>query len=457
MKRRSNRSRECSLAPWSPLRRPPVRSHAQCLPFRGSHAQAAKAIEHANTKLAEFQRILRWVLWPEPDLPRTSTGKVRRKAVADWVAANHTAAAKGISTNAAGKSARKDWLLELIAQITGETPQETADEARLAEDLHVDSLGRAELAAAIEERLQMLPEAGLLEEVATLGELRRLVETNTHPDAALQTDSAPIPRISAESVGDEESKPATFAPENQIEPRAPAAFIYPHWPWLLPVRWLRVAVFETAIRPLVWFLAKPRVIRTGRIDASEPMLIVANHVVSIDTSLMEYALPGPIRRRMAVAMAGEMLEDYRHFRNGQSAKPEGTFFLPGPLFYLLVTAFFNAFPLPRKRDFQRSFAHAGDALDHGFNVLIFPEGAVQENGILARFRPGIGLLVKQSGTSVLPMAMRGVRELIAIERHWFRSGMIELVVGQPIRFSPADSEASITARLHAEVEKLLEG
>jgi long-chain acyl-CoA synthetase len=427
------------------------------LSFRGSHAQAAKAIEHANTKLAEFQRILRWELWPEPDLPRTSTGKVRRKAVADWVAANHTAAAKGISTNAARKSARKDWLLELIAQITGETPQETADEARLAEDLHVDSLGRAELAAAIEERLQMLPEAGLLEEVATLGALRRLVETNTHPDAALQTDSAPIPRISAESVGDEESKPATFAPENQIEPRAPAAFIYPHWPWLLPVRWLRVAVFETAIRPLVWFLAKPRVIRTGRIDASEPMLIVANHVVSIDTSLMEYALPGPIRRRMAVAMAGEMLEDYRHFRNGQSAKSEGTFFLPGPLFYLLVTAFFNAFPLPRKRDFQRSFAHAGDALDHGFNVLIFPEGAVQENGILARFRPGIGLLVKQSGTSVLPMAMRGVRELIAIERHWFRSGMIELVVGQPIRFSPADSEASITARLHAEVEKLLEG
>ncbi len=216
-------------------------------------------------------------------------------------------------------------------------------------------------------------------------------------------------------------------------------------------------MFEIVIRPLIWFLGKPKIILTGPIDAGEPMLIVANHVVSIDTSLMEYALPFPIRKRMAVAMAGEMLEDYRHFRNAQSPRPQGTFLLLGPLIYVLVTAFFNVFPLPRKRDFQRSFAFAGEALDHGFNVLIFPEGAVQEGGVLTRFRPGIGLLVKQSGTAVLPMAMRGVREMKASGRSWFRSGLVELVVGQPIRFSSADSEASITARLHAEVEHLLEG
>ncbi len=152
------------------------------LSFRGSRAQAAEAIEHANKKLAEFQRILRWELWPEPDLPRTSTGKVRRKAVADWVAANHAKVAEANSANGAGKTQGKDWLLLLIEQATGETPEDTADSARLVEDLHVDSLGRAELAAAIEERLQMLPQPGLLEEVATLGELRRLVETNTHPE-----------------------------------------------------------------------------------------------------------------------------------------------------------------------------------------------------------------------------------------------------------------------------------
>jgi len=42
-------------------------------------------------------------------------------------------------------------------------------------------------------------------------------------------------------------------------------------------------------------------------------------------------------------------------------------------------------------------------------------------------------------------------------RGWFRSGEIEVRIGHPIRFSPLESEAAITARLQAEVEKLLEG
>jgi long-chain acyl-CoA synthetase len=187
------------------------------------------------------------------------------------------------------------------------------------------------------------------------------------------------------------------------------------------------------------------------------MLIVANHVTSYDGPFLEYALPGPIRRRMAVAMSGEMLEDYRHFRNPERVRADGRFFPPGPLFYLLLTALFNVFPLPRQRDFQRSFAHAGEALDRGFNVLVFPEGTRSEAGSLARFRPGIGLLVKQSAAPVLPMAMRGLGELKTRRRRWFRSGAIEVRVGRPIRFAPQDSEAAITARLHAEVEKLLNG
>ena len=49
------------------------------------------------------------------------------------------------------------------------------DELRLSEDLHLDSLGRVQLSAAIEERLGIVEGSGLLEEVQTLGELRRLV------------------------------------------------------------------------------------------------------------------------------------------------------------------------------------------------------------------------------------------------------------------------------------------
>jgi long-chain acyl-CoA synthetase len=54
------------------------------------------------------------------------------------------------------------------------------------------------------------------------------------------------------------------------------------------------------------------------------------------------------------------------------------------------------------------------------------------------------------------MAMRGLGDLKARGSGWFRSGKIEVRVGQPIRFGPLDSEPAITARLQEEVGKLLE-
>src|SRR6202020_770091 len=126
------------------------------------------------------------------------------------------------------------------------------------------------------------------------------------------------------------------------------------------------------------------------------------------------------------------------------------FYIFGVPSYYLVTALYNVFPLPKQRDFQASFMHAGKALDHGYNVLIFPEGTLSE-GKLAQFRPGIGLLVKQSDVPVLPMALRGLGELKTRKRRWFRSGTLQVRVGQPIHFPPDATEAAITARLHAEV------
>jgi long-chain acyl-CoA synthetase len=223
---------------------------------------------------------------------------------------------------------------------------------------------------------------------------------------------------------------------------------------------MRAAFVEAVMRPLVSLLAAPRVtlaagLTADALAAQAPMLIVANHVTTYDGPLIEFALPGALRRRIAVAMSGEMLEAYRHFRNLEPAQPNGRFFLPGPLFYFLLTALFNVFPLPRRRDFQPSFAHAGQAMDGGFNVLVFPEGTRSAQGRLAPFRPGIGLLAKQSGAKVLPVAIRGLGELKTGTQRWFRSGAIEVVIGTPLTVAPTDTEASITARLHREVERLM--
>ncbi|MGB7546504.1 MAG: AMP-binding protein [Terracidiphilus sp.] len=463
------------------------------LAVRGAGEQAAKAIERANARLAEFQRVRRWVLWPEPDLPRTSTGKVRRKTVAAWLAGVQAAAA-GDADAKANLTAGGDWLLALIGEIAGETPPGVGDELRLSEDLHLDSLGRVQLAAELEERLGVPPADGALDRAQTLGELRRLVagepirEQRSEPGSEQGPETGDQGRgreeVALPGPGDKNKDAARVGqPEDwagrpdagaRIEDRAGEAersrYIYPHWPWWKPVEWVRTAFQEAVARPLVWLLANPRVVGpwvvgpreptgAGPMPAPklEPMLIVGNHVTAYDGPLVEYALPGAMRRRMAVAMSGEMLEDFRHFRNPERGPGQRRFMLFGPVAYWLLTALFNVFPLPRRRDFQRSFAHAGEALDRGFNVLVFPEGTRSAAGELARFRPGIGLLAKESGTMVLPVAIRGLGELKAGRRGWFRSGTIEVRVGEPLRFGPEETEAAITARLHAEVERLLKG
>jgi long-chain acyl-CoA synthetase len=422
--------------------------------MRGSGDQAYRAIESANARLADYQRLRRWVLWPEPDLPRTSTGKVRRKSVAEWLSKIQSAATPngaGKATNNGAFSASGDWLLGLIAQITGESHRGVGDELRLTEDLHLDSLGRVQLAAAIEDRLGIATQDGMLNGAETLGDLRRMISGGEHAttqNRAMAAIDLPARQTTQQIVIQAETANTNLSHRQR--------HIYPRWPWLFPFQWIRVAFIEAVMRPLVWLLANPRVISPQSIDSDAPLLIVSNHVTTFDGPLIQYALPGALRRKIATAMSGEMLNDYRHFRNPEPLNPNGRFFLPGPLFYFLLTGLFNVFPLPRLRDFQPSFAHAGKAMDRGYHVLVFPEGTRSAAGKLARFRSGIGLLAKQSGAMVLPVALRGLGELKSGDQRWFRSGKIEVRIGTPLRLSPTESEADIAARLHDEVERLLQ-
>ncbi|HTW81133.1 MAG TPA: AMP-binding protein [Terracidiphilus sp.] len=417
------------------------------LAVRGPGEQAAAAVEAANTKLAEYQRIRRWVLYPEPDLPRTSTGKVKRKEVSAWLR-KIEAAKNGRDQHAFGASS--DWLIALIAQITGETYASVGDEQRLTEDLHLDSLGRVQLAASLEESLGIVSSSGLLEEAQTLGDLRKLAAEG-ELGAALRNHE---PRLTTH-----ESPPANLDPRSTVHDTAPAAekrrYVYPLWPWWKPVEWIRIAFVEAIMRPLVWLLANPRVYGPAKPLLPGPMLIIGNHVTTYDGPLIQYALEGRMRRHIAVAMSAEMLDDFRHWRDPEKPRGRQGFYIFGPPAYFLVTALFNVFPLPRQRDFQLSFAHAGRALDRGMNVMVFPEGTRSAEGKLARFRAGIGLLAKESDVPVLPVAIRGLGELKVSGKGWFRSGRLQVHVGEAIRFAPEATEVEITERLHAEVERLL--
>ena len=427
------------------------------LAVRGDEQQAAAAVDRANAKLADFQRVRRWLLWPEPDLPRTSTGKVRRKAVAEWVLNQGSVRS---SMNGSDAAAGGDWLYAMVAEIAGEHPR-GGDELRLDEDFHLDSLGRVQLAAALEERLADAPQEGSVDAARTLGDLRRLAGQARGAETRDQRAEIREQRAQhRERRGEtpttsppagEQTAPAAAPPGQIAAPAEGADFHYPHWPWSKPMQWIRSGFLELIAQPFVWFLGDPKVRVPRNLPVDEPMLIICNHVTAYDGALVEYALPGRMRRHVASAMLGEMLRDYRRFRDPDT----GRFMFFGSAAWFLVTALYNVFPLPRRKDFQRSFAHAGEALDRGYNVLVFPEGTRSAEGELAPFRPGIGLLVKQAQAPVLPVALVGLGELKAKGRGWFRSGKIEVRVGEPLRFGPLDTESAITERLHGAVAALM--
>jgi long-chain acyl-CoA synthetase len=422
--------------------------------FRGSNEQAHQAIVAANRQLAEYQQIHQWRLWPELDLPRTSTGKVRRPKVTEWVNAQHPQSSNGDAT---------DPLLALVLSISHANPGNASDDARLSEDLGLDSLGRVQLQSELEQRLGLILDDVAVERVDTLGDLRRalgLHTTETAPANAAPDPSAPL------SVGPQPAAVPAAPVHVQEEPRKTGEDdIYPRWPWWWPVRLVRSAYIELANQFFVWLLGNPRVERPASfgpdrpadLRPERPMLLVANHVTAYDAALIQYALPGPMRRRVAVAMAGNMLRDFRHMRNvgPQGRAVSRLLDVLGPPTWLLITALYNVFPLPRSAGFRRSFQHAGEALDRGYNVLVFPEGTRTDTGLQA-FRPGIGLLVRESDAPVLPVALVGLSELKQQRRGWFRSGRLTVRVGEPIQFTQDDTPEQITTRLYEAVKALLD-
>ena len=178
------------------------------------------------------------------------------------------------------------------------------------------------------------------------------------------------------------------------------------------------------------------------------MLVIANHVTVLDGALVLYALPGPLRRRLAVAMSGEMLLDFR------AGRAQGSWWgnLLAPSAYWLLTALFNVFPLPRLQGFRRSFEHAGEAMDRGYSVLIFPEGTRSHGTAMAGFRPGIGLLAAQARVPVLPVALVGLGTLTP--RNWLRTGRLEVRLGEAITMPETATPAEWTAMLEAEMRRL---
>ena len=302
-------------------------------------ADPAAVVQAANRQLAEFQRMRRWLVWPEPDFPRTPTQKPRTNLIQVYAEAKFS--------GAAAATVSQGSLAELIGRITGRNIGALTADSKLEDDLNLSSMDRVELMSALEDSYQVdLSEANFAN-LSTVGELERLLQK---PD-----------------------KPAR------------SGYRYPHWALRWPITWIRTAAYNLLSLPATLIMAHPRIDGREHLEGlTGPILVTCNHVTYIDVGFVLLALPPRLRHKLAVGMHGERL--WGMWRPPGSMNVFERWWQQAG--YYLVVALFNVFPLPQESGVRESFAFAGECADHGYNVLVFPEGRRTPMASCRRFALG---------------------------------------------------------------------
>jgi long-chain acyl-CoA synthetase len=371
-------------------------------------ANLQEVVERANQSLSECQRMRLWIKWPQQDFPRTNTQKPRRNVIAEFAAK----VLQGQNINVAGQS----QVMELIKQITGRDiaayEAQTAGDSDLDSDLGLSSLDRVELIGALEDRYQV--------------------------------DLSQTSLSTARTVGDVEEM-LLGAAQQHVE------YHYPRWVLRWPVTWLRCFAYWLLMRPAMLILGWPRI--EGRENLrgwTGPLLVVCNHIGDVDPGFVLTALPARFRNRIAIATGGEALEKLR------TPPVSRSFFgrVYDRMQWLLGVSLLNLFPLPREAGFRQSFQYAGEAVDRGYSILVFPEGRHTTDGKMNPFRAGIGLLAKNLGIPVLPVRIQGLFEVKQAGKKFAAPGKISVRIGKPIPFAPGSDATQIAQELQSTVQQL---
>ena len=114
-------------------------------------------------------------------------------------------------------------------------------------------------------------------------------------------------------------------------------------------------------------------------------MFCANHESYLDILLLLYSLPPALRKTTFT------VGKFTHLRS--------------PILAPFVTKAF--IPAGRGADILKTIALSLAVLKKGDNLIIFPEGTRARTGRMNPFKPGVGLLIRESGAAVIPVKIKG--------------------------------------------------
>ena len=243
----------------------------------GDAGDEEPVVRDANVKLAPHQQIRGSTRWPDDDLPRTHTLKVRKPDIPRLEDLERPASAPIPAAASKLQPAPLDLAIDpitvIVAGLAGRDPVTVERTARLSTDLDLDSLQRVELLGIIEEETGVFVDDDLLQPDTTVVELIALV------DAA---------RDAKRSIG--------------------------AWRWPLSpfVRASGLAIQILLIYPFVHLFYRVRVTGLERLREEDgPYLLTPNHCLHLDNGIILSRLPLGIRWKLAVAAAADTIYDNR--------------------------------------------------------------------------------------------------------------------------------------------------
>ncbi len=316
--------------------------------------RALRALRDAFEKLPRVAKPAIVHLY-EADLPRTATRKVKRSEVRQIVQRiSQATVAPPVSEPGASP------VRHVLASLTGKELRGISSTTLLQSDLGIDSLLAVELLSALEAQLGLSLDGAQLARCESVGDLEALVAKSRASASAIEV-----------ATDEEESREPIKIPA-PIAERVKRALTMG-----------QMGFYANVMRPKVYGRA--------HIPHNRNTIVASNHTSHLDMGFVKYALGTYGEDLVSLAAQDYFFEGNRwrraYFEN-----------------------FTNLAAFDRKGGLRQALRMAGDHLEQGRTVLIFPEGTRSPDGALQEFKPAIGHLALQHGVDILPVYLGGTFE-----------------------------------------------
>ncbi len=332
-------------------------------------AGAKQIIAKANKELDASQKIQDYTVWPYEDFPRTTTLKVKKFIVKEFV--QNKVKPEGIVE-------KKNKVYAILSRLTSKKISRNSN----LQELGLSSIDRVELVSLLEQEFNLEIDEEDILPGTRVRELENLVKT-----------------------------------QKRIEQK----IIFRKWALSPLTSCIRFIVQRLLLFPFVSLFSCLSVEGKDNLrDVKGPVIFASNHQSHIDTPAILMKLPLRFSKKTATAA----LQEY-FLGPDMEVKSSGKRIL-----LYLLTAFFNIYLFPQKKGFRRSMKHTGDLIDKGWNILIFPEGKRSEK--ILKFKQGIGLLAVEMKVPVVPVKIEGTIKILSRDKRWPSFGKARVKIGKPL-------------------------